>query len=469
MELSGSGCLHKIAMQINSVQSQYSQLESRIQSSESEVIRLNKEREQAFVDLSRLYLPELESEAISNTINQLRGKIETIYEKKLVQQEGLSKKAFTLQEKIDAAERELQKVDRLIDEKDSQLEELKKSFDSQLERSPDYQILKSKAEEAKKILAAEKDRASIIERLARETLQPYQENKVFAYLHSREGEEFSRITEFFDSLAAKSINFREANARYQILTELPKAVGKKVSASAEEYKQAKEKISQYEAKISEEVGLTKAIAEARELDNDKKKYLIIYDKLEDDCKFISKELKEASSSQGKHYKEALSYLQTYLSGENITELWKRARATETKNDDELVSKIEEANNRIANLNNDIRTLSSQANQLNEKLSGLRNIKRHCTHHDYESGRSYFSSGFNVDTFLTGFIASQFSERDVTEKIDSNQHFKPVESYHYSSDSSSSSSSWSSDSGFGGGGFGSDGGFGGGGFSSDGGF
>ena len=106
------------------------------------------------------------------------------------------------------------------------------------------------------------------------------------------------------------------------------------------------------------------------------------------------------------------------------------------------------------------------------MEEIRGIEKRFRSRDYEGSYSTFSSGFDINTLLVGYMLGKMTSSDINRQIDSSQDTQ-TPSYHSSSDYSSShrSSGDSNDSGFGGfGEFSGGGGFGGGGgFSSGNGF
>ena len=107
----------------------------------------------------------------------------------------------------------------------------------------------------------------------------------------------------------------------------------------------------------------------------------------------------------------------------------------------------------------------------KELEKIAELKKTFEGKGWHRSRSSFSSGFDLDALLVGYLIGRSSLSDVTGSMKSSQHFEPE---HDSYSSSYSSRSYSSNSGgfgggFGGGGGGFGGGFGGGGGGVGGGF
>ncbi|MEK6846312.1 MAG: hypothetical protein AABY26_06115, partial [Nanoarchaeota archaeon] len=227
--------------------------------------------------------------------------------------------------------------------------------------------------------------------------------------------------------------------------------------------------------VAERHGLPAVIKEGEALVKNKNSLLSAIDGEHKKANQYASEKNEMNSTKDQYHRTALDKLKSYLKGSSIAELKERAAATPHPEDDHLVDEIIRIDAQVKEIKREAKEVQQQQASIAGQLEGLGSISRRYASKDYESSRCYFDGNFDINTFLLGYIAGNYSASEVNHQIDTHQHFRPRETYSsYSSGSSSygGGSSWSSgsDSSFGGGSFSSGGGFGGGGsFSSGSGF
>jgi hypothetical protein len=190
----------------------------------------------------------------------------------------------------------------------------------------------------------------------------------------------------------------------------------------------------------------------------------LYKKLDD-------ERKDAENIKGSYYTQAKDKLKAILNGEDIATLKKQAKSTPGTEDDKLVDRLEAIETGITDNKSESKLTAVKRDAIAEKLTGLQKIDRDYSSKEYDSSRSYFERGFDIDSLLKLYLVGKLTHTDMWSKIDNEQKFTPKPTYHSSSDYSSpshhstssysggfSSSSHSSGGSFGGGSHHTGGGF-----------
>jgi hypothetical protein len=483
---SGSEIFRTIKGKIRELENQSSGLESEIYGYEAEIRKIVQEKEKAYVKLANIYLPELDAEHIQATLREVRENVENVFKEKQKRRIDLDKQIGETKRIDENYEKQISELSTELDKKASERDGLTKKVLQELEGDKKYCELKSVAEKARERLIQNEEIIDEVKEQAGEKIPEYEADKLFMYLLKREygtSKYDSRgIIRRLDRWVAEKIRYDKSIKNYNFLQSMPKLMEVVLQKRKQELEEVVNKMGKIEEKVSDDKGLTRIIKQGQELE---KKRAEIIEKEKQNQEIYDNAVKERErldNEKGEYHKRAIVKLKSFLKGDSINELKERARATKGSEDDLLVDKIEEIDERIRYLKDEAKETKERRKELEKKIFDLMEIKRRFDNNDYEADRSYFDDDFNINNLLILYLAGKIAMGDLNSRIESSQHFKPRQTYSYSrghykgtsydysddsdySFSSPSSSGW----GFGGGGFSSGGGFGGGGFSSGGGF
>lgn len=464
-----------IKSKISSVKSNYDNLTSEIRSIEGDIDGLMSQREDCFIRLAAIYLPELDAQNVQNTLREVQGEVRKVFKSK---EEKRTKLMFSMQEALEkkgTLEDTLDNVTDELNEKAARRDELKKTIAAELAENINYTNLKSMTEEALKTLDRYKTNFDEFKHESDTKLVNYKTNKLFIYLLNRSygSNEYSAtgITRMLDEWVARRIDFRKAKQNYDFLNSMPELVENAIEQHQKIINVLVQKVEDCEKESANNHGFTRVLIDGEKIATSRRALISGIEKNNHEYEQYAAQLKDVENTKGTYHKEAVEKLKGYLKGDAVADLKRRASETPSPEDDNLVDKIEQIDNSVRDLKNKAKQTKIKQKELDEKLRGLNKIDGHYRTNDYDSSRSYFDSGFDINTFLIGYLAGRHTDNSVITSMASHHRFKPRETYSSSSSRSGSSSSSSWDSGFGSsGGFSSGGGFGGGGgFSSGGGF
>ncbi len=468
---SGSSVYQTITSKISGVEQEHKKAAQALRKTEAQIDTLVQEREQHFSDLAVFYLPEMDAKAVKDTIQELQKEVQRIYAQKLQRREQLEDLVANSENRQHESQESIREFDEKLEEKAARRDELEKTVAKELDQNPAYKKRHEEAKQAQAGLEQNRVRARTFNEEAAKNIKRYEGNKLFMYLVRREfgtdSYAVKGITGRLDQWVARLVNYRENKPKYDFLKMMPAAINAEIERQQQALDIVVERLQSIEEEASARLGLTKVLQEGEVLAEKRRR---VTKEAEDEAANFARyahEEHELNSTKGKYHQQALGRLKEYLTGSAIAELKRRAKETPDSRDDHLVDKIEGIDLEIKELKSRARKVQQEQAELSTRLQGLRQISSQYTNKNYESSRSYFGSGFDVNTLLIGYLAGRFSSTQVITNIDSSHHFRPRQTY--SSSSSYSSHSSSSGGGFGGGGFSSGGSFGGGGFSTGGGF
>jgi len=493
---SGSTIYREIEKRTREQESSHESLSKELYSYESEISRLGEERESIFIKLATTYLPEMDAEAVKNTLPELRSQVESVFKEKQKRRTQIERAMQTSIEKEKTLEEMLKDTTEKLGAKAKERDEAKVKITGELERNDNYANMKTRFAQENEKLVRGGARVQEAQNEAAEKLPAYEKNRLFKYLLQRGfgAQQYNSggLIKRMDSWVAKVVHFDENKQKYDFLLSMPELMKEEVQKQEEVVEKLGTELREVEEPIETKYRLPLIIQEGTILGATRDNLMAQIENLNVEQERYSAERKEMDSEKDPYHVQAVKDLKDYFKGEEIYRLKEMARKTPGTEDDRMCDRLQEIDLSVRDFKDKSKVTKKQRDELEEKVEGLKRISTKYRNKDYESGRSRFKSSFDVDEFLTGYMLGKYSEDQVWKEIKEKQEFEPepvyIPSYsspsyssssssrRRSSSSSSSSSSWggsfgggshSSGGGFGGGGFSSGGGFGGGGFSSGG--
>ena len=475
MTVSGNTIYETIKGKVLELERLHEGLSKNIYDCGSQISKLVQDREETFVKLATIYLPEMDAKSIRDTLKELQAEVQRIYETKRARRRELENLIDRSKVNRTHFNKKLESVTSKLEEKVAERDTIQEAIAGELKANPVYVELDTRAKQAKERFIRNQNGYEEFQDEALNKLKAYESNKLFMYLVKRN---FSTdrytatgLVRELDRLVAKVVNFSKNKANYDFLKKMPDAIKEEVKKQESELEGIVRRIDSIEEKTEHKHGLPKVLDEGTKLGKERESIIALIANEDKEFSQYVAGIKELDNTKDEYHQEALSRLKGYLKGNTIAELKARAKSTPKPEDDQLVDKIESIDENVRKLKDKAKDYKSTQEKLADQLDGLKKIEKMYNDNDFESSRSYFDDGFNFNDILTGYLLGRMSHGDVFKRIKERQKFKPrpAPSYSYSSPSSSWGSSSSSRSSWGGGGSGSRSSFGGGGFGSRGGF
>ncbi|MBI5148795.1 hypothetical protein HZA33_03885 [Candidatus Pacearchaeota archaeon] len=461
----GSTIYKQIKEKVAEIEAQHEDLSKQVYDFEQKITALTEERENYYTQLATFYLPELDAQSIQSTLKEVQSEVKRFFgqkqEKRRLTEELMNttlKNKKSLEEKLDV-------VTEQLNAKAAERDKLKRDVGKELGADSDYVALDAEAKQTSQVLEQNKKRVEEAKREAEQKLPVYENNMLFMYL-VRKGYDGTEIPGL-DGWVARIVDYKKQKQNYDFLRSMPELMALEVERRQQEIDSISGKIKEKEKQVADNYGLTKVIGEGQEIGKTRNDIMEQMKQLAFEYTAYSKQRNELDSTKDDYHKQAIQKLKDFLKGDSISDLEKKARETAGSQDDKLVTRIESIGPEIKEYKAKAKELQAQRDALEKKVEELHDLQDKYNRQDYESRRSQFSEGFDINPLLIGYMLGQYTNDHVWDEIESNQHFRQEHS-SYDSDSYSSSH-YDSGSSFGGGGFSSGGGFGGGGFSSGSGF
>ena len=135
---SGSTIYREIEKRTREQESSHESLSKELYSYESEISRLGEERESIFIKLATTYLPEMDAEAVKNTLPELRSQVESVFKEKQKRRTQIERAMQTSIEKEKTLEEMLKDTTEKLGAKAKERDEAKVKITGELERNDNY-------------------------------------------------------------------------------------------------------------------------------------------------------------------------------------------------------------------------------------------------------------------------------------------------------------------------------------------
>ncbi len=474
MTVSGSTINRRLRDQISAIESDERQAGSEVHQYENQLEQLTAEREDCYSRLAQLYLPELDAQTVKDTLHEVQGKVQNIFNKK-------QKRRQELDDLLESDGKQKQKFEDDLDDVTSQMnaaardrDETAKKISQDLAGNESYTGMQKKAAELLDTLTHYKAAAQSFMQDAQVKLKAFERNPVFMYLAQREfGNNHHHGTGLMsglDAWVAKTIGYTEAKVNYDCLRTMPDLMKAEIRETQSTYDAARKEPEQIERETAERYGLSGIIAKGTQFGKKREDSLAGIRHIDEQHAAYTTERESLDNTKDAYHQDAIKELKGYLKGDSIADLKRLVKTTAAGEDDTLADRIESIDVQVRQFKDNAKDAKARRDDLSRRRAALQTLHQRFRQKDFESDRSYFDSGLNIDALLAGYMLGSISDGDIWRQMDDNQHFTPREDYSTPSYSSHSDDSSSSGGGSGGGGFDSGGGFGGGGgFSSGSGF
>ncbi len=459
MSVCGDSVKRGIRMKLSELQEEEKKYEGLISGYERQIQKLMAEREDAYSSLADICLPSMDASSVKHNLKQVQSRVSGIFEKRQVRRTGLDGLIASSRERRSGLERDLDNVISLLNDKAAERDGLAAKVSDELAENGQYREMKKDAEDSAERIAEAKVEYEHFEKNARRKLAEFEANPLFVYLSRRAygSEGYHSILSPLDSLVAKKVNYAEASANYSYLKDTTQKLEARIAERQATVKSLVAGVKKIEAEASDRSGLTKVIQEGQLLGSNRSGIIEVMQKAEAEEAKYSSERADLDTSKDPYHIVAISILKDYLKGVKIGELKVAARDTPDIRDDNLVDRVEAIDAQVRAIKDASKQAIADKSRLVKQMSGVQSLLSNFSSRDYDSGRSYFDSRFNVDNLIDGYVAGTYSINQVWSQVSSFQHFEQP-AYTYSSDSSGDSG-FSSGSGIDcGGGFSSGDGF-----------
>ena len=447
---SGSSTYRILKEKVQEVEQDYAALGSEVKRYEKNISELVQERGRKIVQLAKIYLPEMDATSVKNTDDELQGEMQRLYRQKQEHVKRLEEQITLAQQNRQIYESRGEETSEQLNKTSAAIDKVEKAVAQELQGDEKYVQLHQQASQAEQRLQQNKQRQETFTQEAKEKMSAYLGNPLFAYLiknnFGTSAYYGGGVTKRLDTWVGGLVSFAKQRQNYDFLNFMPGAIKAEVDQQQQEVDWLVDKLEKIEDLAEQKHGLPPLMQEGQKLAEKRDVCLAEIKRIDSTVSQYQAEQQKLESAEDTYLQQGLAKYKQFLEGQTIAELKERARETPSPEDDNLVTALEQIDGKMEDLQDKVKRTHSTQKEVSAKLEGLREVQRQYTSNDFEAERSYFTSGFDFDSLLVGYMAGKMSHGDFFGSIKQHQRFKPRETYtSYSSSSYSSSSHRSSGS------------------------
>ncbi|MEZ6052837.1 MAG: hypothetical protein R3C02_15865 [Planctomycetaceae bacterium] len=429
MPVPGVSVFHDLQAALEKVRAEAKALHDDWTKIDTQFDELVAERGTAFIDLARHYLPDLTQQSIANTLTQIQGDLRAILDRKERRVAELTGQLERLVVERDKSSDELAEITSRLNEKVRQRDLLQQQVTQTLSENPQFKHLTEQAVASELELHRNEQRVREIMREADEKLPAYEQSRLFQYLYRRgfgtPAYASRGLTRRLDRWVGRMIEFQQSRKSYEFLKSTPGLMQAEVERRHAEFDEQMNAIEAFERREADSSGLTVVLDEGEQLGWQRDGLVKRVDEQKQRCQEVEQELIKLQQSQGQFYEEALTRFRTFLSQTETAVLEHHARKTPEPTDDELVSRVKWLSTEIDRLQPQVVAISSTYRNLEEQASGLDFVLRRYQQSNFDSERSSFENGFDVDEYIDRFRKGVTDKDSLWQSIRSRQDFAPT--------------------------------------------
>jgi chromosome segregation ATPase len=430
--VAGKSVYQALEASIGQTQGQVSHCDAELKALGAEATDLVSKRGDVLLQLAHHYLPEISRETIAGSFREIREDLRQVLASKLRHQRQLGQELEKIETDILRQQVELDQVTEVLDDKVAEREKLEGVVAERLAGHDSFQQLSGRALRAEQELHRNEQRIDEIGKEVAEKRPAYENSSLFQYLHRQgygtpgydpQGRKWS-LTKRLDRWVARMIGFARARRSYDFLRVTPELMQAEVDRRQIEFNALMEQVEAIEDVISEEVGLTEVLSEGDRLGDRRDAMVEALEKLTETKGGHQEELQQLDSGRNQYYQQAVDRMKKFLASLDQARLAERARRTPEPDDDALVEQIAQLGEQLERTEQQAASLNHDRQSWSERLRGLQQVLMQFQSAEYDSRRSHFSSGLQLQSHMANYLDGRENAQQLWNTIRQHQQFAP---------------------------------------------
>ncbi len=400
-----------------SLQLRLEAMRSRSTTIDTEKGDLGQDRSRALLDLAEYYLPDLTRESIESSWHETRSDMQEVLLRKEDHRRRLSETFDAANQKRQRLEERLLQIGDSLDQAKSRQAELALSVETELAADETFVDLSHKAAVAEAALERAEANLNEIEQDATRKLPGYESSTLFNYLKDRQfgtADYKNRgFTRRMDRWLAKYIDYSKAKQGYDFLADTPDHMRKIIADDRDAFDTVMKELENRRDLVVDRIGLSAAIDKVNQLSDQRERQLIELDEAREVTESLDRELTDLEDSRGEYYREAVSLFREMLSHMHADDLASKAKRTPSLTDDQIVARIQGVDQRIDDLDDEMRRNRDGIRDLQRCIEALGRLMQKFRASKFDAARSTFMPSLDI----IDIINRANNERDIDDAWD----------------------------------------------------
>jgi chromosome segregation ATPase len=426
--ISGQDNLQLINQHIYQAQAEQEQAGQRLAELHRQLNALRLETGERYRELARFRLDDLQARQVITRLDETDQVVLSLLEKLKQARSELDeqiKASVSRQQQLEAQRQELEgRRDGAGVAMQHQLEQTRQ----RLQDTADYRQQQQRTQDAAAVAKHADEKASRAEKDRLDKGKPYEADPLFMYLWNRRyltpdyrGGWFSRQ---LDAWVARRVDFQRNRANYYMLLELPLRLREhatKVQQTAQLEIQA---LQAMERKAAEADGILALQAKVQEAEKQLKQLDADIEAEEARHQKLLQDQAAFNAGTDPLTKQIVDLESAALEKEPLPSLYQKARATPRPEDDVIVARLQQLQQRQGQMEGEIQSVNNILQQRQQNLGELEEVRRRYRQNGYDSYNSNFPGNFSLEVLLGQMLGGMMNSDTVWREIGRHQQGTP---------------------------------------------
>jgi hypothetical protein len=426
--ISGREALGFIDDALNSERARIDAAESRIAEVSRELLALQQARVDDYRELARLRVDMVASGNVLSGIDAVERQVAAALKVRASAKQELDARIGAVQGERARLEVERETQRQALDKAAEALDVAEAATQARLDADAEYRAQEQRTREAERIAKHAEDKALQSEQEKDEKGQSYRDDPLFMYLWERAYAtpryRAWPVTRWLDAKVARLIGFADARANYARLQEIPLRLREHAEQKKRDAEADFAVLRGLDEKARQEDGVL-ALEEARDQEQaDLEAIDARIEQADEDYRQLLERQEAFAAGEDEHYRKAVDYVASELRRDDTRELRRDAMLTPFPDDDLIVNRLFEREQRAQQLETSVGELKSALRQQHKKLRDLASLRSDFRRRRYDQPGYGFSDGSLIAAVLGSFLNGMLDRDSLWRVLEQQQRYRP---------------------------------------------
>ena len=401
---SGRQTLSQIEQTISKLHADETRLDTALKSADAEAERLHSDRVAALKELARIKLDELTAGRLVSKLDNAERRALDILEESRHRLATATERREVAVAEVEAAERLRHELAGVVEVALAQVDSIREAAERTVQTTPEWQAAKVVFDTADGIAVGAEKKAQQSQSELAAKQRPYDADPLFKYLWSRgfgsQRYVAGNLVRMVDRGMADFIGYRDAQANYTMLLEIPLRLGEHAKAKRATADAGRATLAALERQAMSAAGIDvkeRALTEARHK-------LATAEATLADKRSVLKSIDETraklvTESGTPAYLSALEAIAAGDAADDIATLYSEARRTATTADEQIVRRIELIDQRMATITREMSDLRRSARGLADRRGEVERVRDRFRSAGYDHPQATFGNDNQIGQVL----------------------------------------------------------------------
>ncbi|TYC48571.1 hypothetical protein FMN50_26275 [Rhodobacterales bacterium] len=402
--LTGRQTLGTIEQSLADLRREEAELTKSIERSTRALADFQERQSDAYRDLARFRLDTDAAGTLNTRLDSAAREARRLLDKRSADYKVLGEQWRQSETERSQLQKKRQELDAARNTAENQMDDLMEVVDGRLEQDSAYLAQRETTETAIATAEAAAEKARTSEQDRQQKGKAYEADPLFIYLWRRgygtPHYAHRGLVRSLDRWVAGLIRYQDARANYAMLTGIPEHMALHAERCAEIAAAEQQKLAEFSRNAMTDAAGTDLVAEIETLSGEIDRIDGELDKLDRQIETLSSAFAEFSSGEDADFRKAEDHLSVSLQADELKDLWRAARETPSPEDEKIVQRIEDLQERIDQAARETRQDRELQRDIGRRRAELSEVIKRFRARGYGSWESTFSDE-SLTTVLLG--------------------------------------------------------------------